>query len=232
MTTDKPTPELLPCPLCRDRSGLSLAADKIGKYIGCMNCLIICRDIDAWNTRPSELRQAGVDGIDLTEWHDFASKISDMLWGGELGWTRTGLGGMLAVLKERIEQADDFKRETLASIIHSEDNYQEQLTALQPAAQKTEGVGEASDALPYVKAAFDRLAAIDGAIEWSEDRKIIEAALASRASVDVEDLKREFIGRLDGSDPCTKAFATGLIQGIFDDLAAKFPELVGGRDGK
>lgn len=38
----------------------------------------------------------------LAEWQDFAGKISDMLWGGELGWTRTGLEGMIAVLKERL----------------------------------------------------------------------------------------------------------------------------------
>ena len=136
MTTDKPTPEMPDVIYVeRDKSEFYYnidAADDANEIR--KNCVKY--------TRPSELRQAGVDGIDLTEWHDFASKISDMLWGGELGWTRTGLGGMLAVLKERIEQADDFKRETLASIIHSEDNYQEQLTALQPAAQKTEGAGE------------------------------------------------------------------------------------------
>lgn len=33
---------------------------------------------------------------------DFACKVSDMLWGGELGWTRTGLDGMFNELKKRM----------------------------------------------------------------------------------------------------------------------------------
>jgi len=54
------------------------------------------------NTRHLATLREDKGGVDLSDWHDFAGKISDMLWGGELGWTRTGLDGMLCVLKERL----------------------------------------------------------------------------------------------------------------------------------
>jgi len=48
---DKILPELKPCPLCKDRSGVSLTKIQTGQRVICINCLISCDDFDAWQNR-------------------------------------------------------------------------------------------------------------------------------------------------------------------------------------
>jgi len=94
-------------------------------------------------------------------------------------------------------------------------------------AAQVKGEGEVLDAWQRVNMHIQKIGGFRGWAQSTEDMEAIRTALASRASVDVEELKklcREQLSetRMEGAE----------IDMVINVIRAKFPELVGGRDEK
>jgi hypothetical protein len=209
MTTDKPTPELLPCPFCGGEACTKEwtvgSHDQIKIWCDSEHCEVYpsvfgnkISKIIAWNTRPSELRQAGVEAkpalwIEKDEFGDYL----DYHWSSKE--QAEGKGIKVYPLYE------------------------------QPAAQKTEGADccdvDLSETVWHDKyhTLCEQSWKALGISEYT-GLSIPEhiAALASRASVDVEALKRETVENTVGkfhSYGATRRDAEHWIKMAIDRLA-------------
>jgi len=157
-------------------------------------------------TRPSELRQAGVDGMD--EIRRTVNAVLGMQLDYEGPWS-------LGVSKHTPPElyGAEIGRCTIKLLNH---HY------TQPAAQKTEGGATSMQILEVGKDQYGEPLTVMGKPNAVH---ALQTALASSASVDVVKLENEIY------DYCTSHHADGWTQrSLAQHLAAKFPELVGGRE--
>lgn len=273
MTTDKPTPELLPCPFCGGEACTKEwtvgSHDQIKIWCDSEHCEVYpsvfgnkISKIIAWNTRPSELRQAGVDGaicegmmhcakckfvlnrVTLTPQGAFCGDNKTEpcpngcgpLW--PMTWKQRALEAEEAHYKLlQTERCKNHPEKAMRANLDGDNLCQEYCdkwvqgegAALQPAAQKTEGADccdvDLSETVWHDKyhTLCEQSWKALGISEYT-GLSIPEhiAALASRASVDVEALKRETVENTVGkfhSYGATRRDAEHWIKMAIDRLA-------------